>query len=155
MKSIESTSIIDYFKRFFKHTMIYGIGNIINRLGAFLLLPLYTRYLTPAEYGTLEIFYVTSSILQTFLGMMIAHAALRFYFEYDKEEDRKEVISTALIASFIFTLPIVLLLSMYSGLYSAILFKSAEYKILFRLVFIIILLELSKEITLAFLRAKY
>lgn len=154
MKNIESMNMFEYFKKFFKHTTIYAIGNIISRVGAFLLLPLYTRYLSPAEYGTLEIFYVTSAVLQTFLGMMIAHAALRFYFEYDKEEDRKQVISTAFIALFIFSLPLLLLLSKYSQFFSSILFKSTAYSGFFRLVFVIIFLELTKEITLAFLRAK-
>lgn len=146
--------MFEQFKRFFRHSTIYAIGNVINRVAAFLLLPLYTRYLTPNEFGTLEIFYVTSATLQAFLGMMIAHAALRFYFEYNDEIEKKQVISTALIGSFIFTLPIVMILSIYSGSFSNLLFKSVEYAFLFKLVFMIIFLELSKEIALAYLRAK-
>lgn len=147
-------SIFQHFKRFFKHTTIYATGSIISRIGAFLLIPLYTRYLTPDEYGTLEIFYVTSTVFQTFLGMMISHSALRFYFEYDREEDRKKVISTAFLSSLIFSLPVLLFLSMYSNSFSHILFKSPAYSIYFKFIFAIVALELSKEIALAFLRAK-
>ena len=53
--------------RFFKHSYIYAIGNIINRIGAFLLLPVYTNYLTVGEYGALELFYGVSSVIFGFI----------------------------------------------------------------------------------------
>lgn len=141
-------------KRFSKHSMIYAVGNIINRAAAFLLIPLYVHYLSPSEYGTLEMFYVTSTVMQTFLGMMMGHAALRFYFEAKDECDRKTVISTALISSFIFTLAILLLLAKFADLISMSFFQTTAYENFFRLIFIIIMLEMSKEICLAYIRAK-
>ena len=76
-------------KRFFKHTSIYAIGNIINRIGAFILLPVYTNYLSVSEYGIVEIFYVISSVVSGILAIGLAHATLRFYFEFNDESDRK------------------------------------------------------------------
>jgi O-antigen/teichoic acid export membrane protein len=40
---------------FLRHTAIYGIGSLLVPAASFLLLPLYTRALSPAEYGVLEI----------------------------------------------------------------------------------------------------
>lgn len=37
--------------RLAKGTLIYGLGGVLNRFIGFLLLPLFTSYLTPAEYG--------------------------------------------------------------------------------------------------------
>ena len=67
-------------KRFFKHSSIYAIGNILNRIGAFLLLPIYTTYLTVVEYGTLEMFYLVSSVVSGILAIGIAHATLHYAF---------------------------------------------------------------------------
>lgn len=88
-----------YFKKFIKHSTVYAIGNGLNRAASILLVPLYTRLLNPSEYGTLKMFYVTSSILRLLLGMVIAHATLRFYFAFDNEIDRKQIISTSLLFS--------------------------------------------------------
>ena len=140
-------------KRFFKHSSIYAIGNIINRLGAFLLLPVYTNYLSVAEYGTLELFYVTMSIVSGFLAVGMAHATLRFYFDHDEQKDRNASISTNYIGSFFITLFGVLLISIFTNDISKIVFEddtltTGVYLILFTLVF-----ELSAQICLAYIRA--
>lgn len=46
----------------FKNTVIYGMGNFVSRGITFLLLPLLTNSMSPAEYGKL-------SIIQTFIGL--------------------------------------------------------------------------------------
>lgn len=85
--------------RFLKHSGIYAIGNALNRFGALLLLPVYTRYLSPTEYGVLESLYLISTVVSGLLGVGIAHATLRFYFDYENQADRNSVVSTNLIAS--------------------------------------------------------
>src|SRR5262245_37416915 len=85
--------------RFAKHSGIYAVGNALNRLGAFVLLPLYTRYLTPSEYGTLELFYALSALISTVLAVGLSHARLRFYFDHKDEANRHSVVSTNFLAS--------------------------------------------------------
>src|SRR5205823_8550058 len=41
-------------KRLGKHSVIYGLGGLVSRILAVLLLPLYTRYLSPSDYGKVE-----------------------------------------------------------------------------------------------------
>ena len=77
--------------RFFQHSAIYALGNALNRVGAFLLLPLYTRYLSVGQYGSLELYYSISAVVSSLLSVGIAHATLRFYYEYDGESDRRAV----------------------------------------------------------------
>ena len=90
--------------RFFRHSAIYAIGNAMNRLGAFVLLPLYTHYLSAAEYGTLEVFYAISSVVSGILSVGIAHATLRFYFECTNDSERQALVCTNLIASTLISL---------------------------------------------------
>jgi len=140
-------------KRFFKHSSIYAIGNLINRLGAFLLLPVYTNYLTVSEYGILEIFYIISSVVSGFLAVGMAHATLRFYFDYKSQDDRNASISTNYIGSFLVTLVGVLLISIFTTQLSTSVFSSEEYTLGIYLILVTLVLELSSQICLAYIRA--
>lgn len=142
------------FKRFFKHTSVYFIGNALNRLGIFLLLPVYTRYLTPGEFGTLELVFVTVAILRTFLGMRFGHATLRFYYEYDNEVDRKKHISTSFIAITFWSLLLTLLFISFSETFSRFVYGNETYSMLFVVGFIVMFFEVVSEVAFAFLRAR-
>jgi O-antigen/teichoic acid export membrane protein len=56
--------LINQLKIISKETIIYGIGNAAGSVVSFLLLPLYTKYLTPEDYGYLSIFSVLQSIIE-------------------------------------------------------------------------------------------
>lgn len=133
--------------------MIYGLGDILNRLASFLLLPLYTNYLTPGEFGSLELLYMTSAIISMFLGRQLSHATLRFYFEYDDRQDRKAVISTAFTCSFIFSGVCLIICSALADRFSLLVFDHYDYALHFGVVFLSILLEMSNEILFAYIRA--
>ena len=82
-------------RRFFKHTLIFGVGGIIGQLVPFILLPLYTNYLTPAEYGILDVIHMASDIITTvFLVGGIRLAAMTFYKQAESEEARRRVAIT-------------------------------------------------------------
>ena len=51
-----------------KHSGIYAVGQILSRVASLLLLPLYTRVLTPADYGCVAILDLTAGILAVVLG---------------------------------------------------------------------------------------
>ena len=60
---------------------IYLIANIINASIPFLLLPLLTRYLTPAEYGEVTMFLALSVGLTAFVGISVHGIATNMYYE--------------------------------------------------------------------------
>ncbi len=69
-----------------RQVIVYGVGGILNRLTGFLLIPLYTRYLTVSEYGLIALIAVWIQIL-TFVGLSgIASASVRFYYD-DPSDD--------------------------------------------------------------------
>ena len=126
----------------------------MNRLGAFLLLPLYTRYLSTAQYGTLEVFYAISTVVSGILSVGIAHATLRFYFEYSDDADRQTLVSTNLIASALITLVGVAVVWAFGDpLLNWILGQTAPTWAL-PVVLATLVLELSSQVALAFLRAR-
>lgn len=136
-----------------RQTIIYGVGSMLSRLSAFLLLPVYTNYLTPAEFGTLEIFYMTTAVISIFLGTQLSHATLRFYFDYDTEPDRFRVISSSFILYFCFSSMVLGACALFSEQFSRMLFSSPEYTKHFVVLFIWLLASLSNEIFFAFIRA--
>jgi O-antigen/teichoic acid export membrane protein len=132
---------------------VYALGNALNRAGAFLLLPAYTKYLSVADYGALELFSTVATVVSGVLSMGLAHATLRFYFEYAAERARQAVVSTNLIASAAIGVVGIALISGFREPIMAHLFPGQHYPHGFSLVLITLLLELSSQIGLAYLRA--
>jgi O-antigen/teichoic acid export membrane protein len=54
--------MLETIKHLTKHSIVYGLGGTLNKLIGFFLLPVYTRLLTPADYGILSLLTVTSSL---------------------------------------------------------------------------------------------
>ncbi|MBV9082419.1 MAG: polysaccharide biosynthesis protein [Acidobacteriaceae bacterium] len=142
------------FRRFYRHTAIYTAGNFVYRAASFLLVPMYVHTLSPATFGTLELITTTVLIIQAVLSSGVAHAAMRFYFEYKEPEKKNAVISTALIGSFLFAGFGALLCVMAAPWISKIVFHTAGYALAFRLACISLVLEISREINLSYIRAR-
>lgn len=87
-------------KRLGRHTAIYGLGGLVSRIIAVLLLPLYTQYLTPADYGRVETLVALTTVLTIVLRGGISSAFFRFFFDAGDDAGRVRVLRT----SFWFTL---------------------------------------------------
>ncbi|MFX0142190.1 MAG: lipopolysaccharide biosynthesis protein, partial [Candidatus Hodarchaeota archaeon] len=74
--------MLSELKKLLRHSSVYSIGNLLSKAIGFFLIPLYTRYLTPADYGVLELLELTSSIISLFLGLRIGTAVIRFFYDY-------------------------------------------------------------------------
>jgi O-antigen/teichoic acid export membrane protein len=82
-------------KRLAKHSAIYGLGGLVSRILAVLLLPLYTSYLEPEDYGRVETLVALTAVLVTILRGGISSAFFRFYFDSPAPADRLRVVRTA------------------------------------------------------------
>ncbi|WML88584.1 lipopolysaccharide biosynthesis protein [Thiothrix subterranea] len=72
--------------KLFGNASIYFGANILNAAIPFLLLPILTRVLTPAEYGTIAMFLVMVSIFSAFTGLSVHGAIGVRYFQLSKED---------------------------------------------------------------------
>jgi O-antigen/teichoic acid export membrane protein len=82
-------------KRLAKHSAIYGLGGLVSRILAVLLLPLYTRYLSKHDYGAIETLVALTVVLMSVLRAGIAPAFFRFYFNSQDEGYRVRVVRTS------------------------------------------------------------
>lgn len=78
-----------------RHSLIYGIGIGASKAVAFLTLPIYTRYLTPADYGVLQLIMMTHEMVSIVAGARIARGIFHFYHKADDPEVSRRVLSTA------------------------------------------------------------
>jgi O-antigen/teichoic acid export membrane protein len=82
-------------RRLGRHSAIYGLGGLVSRILATLLLPLYTHYLPPRAYGRVEAVTAATAVLSIVLQMGISSAFFRFYFDAKEQPARLVVIRTS------------------------------------------------------------
>ena len=82
-------------KRLGKHSAIYGLGGLVSRILAVLLLPLYTHYLSTSDYGQIETLVALVTVLTIVLRFGISSAFFRFYFDADDDNGRRLVLRTS------------------------------------------------------------
>src|ERR687885_704114 len=87
--------MVERLTELLRHSAIYGLGSIVARILAVLLLPLYTRYLTPSDYGLIETLVALSAVLTALVAQGMKSAFFRFYFDSAEEERRLLVVRTA------------------------------------------------------------
>lgn len=140
--------------RLSKHSAIYGLGVVASQLVGFFLLPLYTRYLTPSDYGILAILSATTSVLSIIFAMGLGSALFMSYFNYDDRKDRKKVVGTALVFLTVISLFFSLLLVALSGRFSLLFFGSARYTFYFQVIFLTIFFDTAIIVPMAVFRAR-
>jgi O-antigen/teichoic acid export membrane protein len=80
-----------------RHTAVYGLGNVIAKALGFLMLPLYTRFLKPADYGVLEILDLSMSLTGMLLAAGMTPAVLRSYGSAETAEEKRNIINSAFV----------------------------------------------------------
>jgi O-antigen/teichoic acid export membrane protein len=84
-------------RRVSRQLLAYGTADAAVLAINFLLLPLYTRVLSPTEYGALTLLLVFEAFLKPTLRCGLDSAYLRLYFDVRLEEDRRTLATTVLV----------------------------------------------------------
>jgi O-antigen/teichoic acid export membrane protein len=86
--------IKEQLNRLTKSTFIYGIGQVLNRFIGFLLLPLFTAYLSPADYGIIAILGLISFIAVSLFSLGVNGAVGICYFDENDDVHKQQTIWT-------------------------------------------------------------
>ena len=82
-------------KKLAGQTAIYGLSSVVGRLLNYLLVPLYTRYFLPEEYGIVTELYAYVA----FLVVILTYGIETAFFRYSqKVQNKRTVYSTSLIS---------------------------------------------------------
>ncbi len=80
-----------------KHSLIYAAGTLLGKSISFIMLPVYTRYLTPADYGVIALIEMTLDVICILAGAQLVMGVFRFYHKTEVQAERDAVVSTALL----------------------------------------------------------
>ena len=122
--------------RLARHSAIYGLGGFVARILAVGLLPLYTRYLTPSDYGAIETLIALVAVLTVLMRFGTAEAFFRFYFIPEDAEGRLKVVRTAFWFTMTSATIGLVLGEIFAPQISQVLFGSGERTDLVRAVFV-------------------
>ena len=101
------------YKKLFSDTVILAIGTFGSKLLVFVLMPLYTAWLTTAQYGTAELISSAANLLIPIACVGVSTGIFRFAAE--REVDKRKVLSTGVFL-LLCGLLVFLLLSPFLGL---------------------------------------
>lgn len=87
------------YKKLFTNTVIFSVSGFASKLLIFFLLPLYTAYYTPDEYGSIDLCITVVNLALPILSLQISAAVLRFIMERTQEEKQYFTIGIIVILS--------------------------------------------------------
>ena len=67
----------------FGHAVVFGLAPLLQRVAGLVLLPLYTHYLAPGDYGEIELLTLAAGLVAMVLRMELRPAYLRAWVEGD------------------------------------------------------------------------
>lgn len=136
-----------------KHTLIYGAGIAIGKIASFIMLPIYTRYLSPTDYGTLELLSMTIDVISMIAGMGIASSVFKFFNDHEGWAWKRQVVSTAAISLLGLSLAAGLTGLLFAGALSRLILGPTGEPLYFRIFFLIYVLHSTTIVPLLLLRA--
>ena len=109
------------YGRLLQNTFILTVGTFISKMLVFLLLPLYTEYLSTSEYGTADLISNLANFLIPIFCCGLSEGVLRFSLRETTSEgtpryDRRSVFSTATVITALGCLLAFLLLPLFCGI---------------------------------------
>jgi len=117
---------LSFIKNFSKDTIAYGLGKGIKKFLGFLLLPFYTRALTPSDYGILDSLGTFIFFIAVILNMGLDSASGFYYFQPKEEKEKGRILFTVFVLRLATIIPAVIL-SFFASDISRLLFKSDNY----------------------------
>lgn len=121
--------------------LVFGVTGIINRALGFFLIPIYTYYIRPKEYGVFILLTTILSAIPLVLRMGLGNALLRSWYDYD-EDKRPQLATTVFIFLMLTSLPMLLIFSHFASETSKYLFNSYNYTQHLKIIYVLAFLEI-------------
>jgi len=92
------------FKEVLKHGRNYLVAIVATRALGFISIPVYTRLLSPNDFGVYSVFIGIIGILSSVMALSTDRSVSRYFFDQKNEEDFKEFVGTTIILALVFFL---------------------------------------------------
>lgn len=141
-------------RRLISDTAVYGIGSALERLIGFLLLPLYTKFLTVGDYGTMAMLMIVSSVFRPLATLGMANSIFRYITQYNEGHERKTVLSVGLISVLVSSLILCIFGLWFARPISVLLIGDSALVLLIRLTLVLAMIGAIGDIPRVVLRAE-
>jgi len=136
-----------------KQSSLYLLENVARRAVGFLMLPVYAHYLTPGQYGVMEILELIVGLVVITLGMQAMGGAMVRLFNDEKDEEAgSALVSSTMLSTAAISLAIAGIAYVAAVPMSILLFKTPEYAGLIQLAFIAMVFGNMSEVCLLYYR---
>lgn len=138
-----------------KHSLIYVTGQALSRAAGFFMIPIYTRFIAPANYGAMELIEIITAAIALMISMGVADTMSRFYYGEQDQIRRNEVVSTVIVGFGLIGLPIVLLFLGLSEIISKVILEESQYGYYLQVAIAAVWFSMLCEIGYTYLRILY
>lgn len=95
--------VISHMLKLFKNSSLYFVTDVLVKVSQFLLLPLYTRYISPEEFGNIYLLIAVGNFLTIAVSLSLHGSISRFYFNCNSTDEVKEMYTSILKFIMIFS----------------------------------------------------
>ncbi|RLD81494.1 MAG: hypothetical protein DRJ10_06145, partial [Bacteroidetes bacterium] len=111
-----------------KNAATYFTANLMTKFAAFFLIPVYTVFFTPTEYGILNIIQISASFVFIFYTLGLRGALTRFFFDHGyNSTGQKKLIGNILVFTFVVGFILSLTLTIFGNKISINFFKDVPF----------------------------
>jgi len=145
---------VSKLKQLLGDVFIYGLSSVIGRAINFLLLPIFTRILSPTDYGVLNIVNTTFSIIWLLSVMALDSAAFVYFYDNKNQNSRKSIYASWFWFQLFLSIFLGALLFFFSTFLSISFFNTSIYRHEFRLIGLILIVNILPSIIWNWLRSQ-
>ncbi len=137
-----------------RQSSLYLVGNVASRAVGFFMVPVYAHFLTPAEYGTVELLELFLQVVVISVGIQaLGGSMIRIYHDYQGEAQEK-VVSSAMLSALAAGSIVAAVVLMFAEPASVLLFKSPAYAGLIRAAFVAMVFATIAEMSIYYHRLR-
>lgn len=138
-----------------RDSLLYLLASLAARAAGFLMIPFYSSYLSPAQYGTIELIELATQVVSLVVGLSMFGGALIRIFQGTEDPARQnQIASTAVLAAMALNAAGVAVAVASAGALSALLFPSADAAGLLRLTLLAMFFGNAVDLCLCYVRLK-
>lgn len=154
-QAVPNAKVRNSLRRVFQHSALYAFGNVAGRVVAFLAIPFYSRFLSPAQYGLIELIELSTQTVAIAFGLQAIGAALtRLYHDQASPEAERSVVSTALIGAAVLSGGVAAASVAASGAISRAVFHTDAWATLLQAAFLAMFFASTIEVALVYERMR-
>ncbi len=84
-------------KQMLQNIGIYAIGSISSRLITFMLVPIYSFFIDPSDFGYYDLCFMIVLVLMPFLTLQMRDGSFRFLLDAESDEERSKIVTFTVI----------------------------------------------------------